>query len=165
MKERNRKSLLAWRLLGAAATLVLSCAAPAVAECPFGTSCDPGPRPVGSQSASFAGPVSTAGVPLLPTPVVNTRQPPDANGNEGAGQVIRQAGSVAGFWFRTIARFGQVASVNGATDAATANPTSRGLGPSFNGTSCFMCHAQPAIGGTSARALAPRGSRRILSLP
>jgi hypothetical protein len=80
---------------------------------------------------------------------VNTRQPPDANGNEGAGQVIRQGGSATAFWFKTIAPFGQLASVDGAADAASGNPTIRGLGPSFNGNSCFMCHSQPAIGGSS----------------
>ena len=149
MKEHNRQSMFAWRTAGAAATLVLICAAPAVAACQPGTACDPGPRPVGNQSASFSGPVNAAGVPLLPTPVVNTRQPADAIGNEGAGQVIRQAGPAAAFWFKTIAPFGQLASVDGAIDPATGNPTIRGLGPSFNGNSCFMCHSQPAIGGSS----------------
>jgi CxxC motif-containing protein (DUF1111 family) len=80
---------------------------------------------------------------------VNTRQPPDAAGNEGAGQVIRQGGTSTGFWFKTIAPFGQAAGVNGGIDPSTGNPTIRGLGPSFNGTSCFMCHSQPSIGGSS----------------
>jgi CxxC motif-containing protein (DUF1111 family) len=122
--------------------------AASAATCPPGTSCDPGPRPVGRQSAAFSGPVS-AGVPLLRTPVINTRQPADALGNEGAGQVIRQGGGATAFWFKTIAPFGQLASVDGGPDAATGNPTLRGLGPSFNGNSCFMCHSQPAIGGSS----------------
>ena len=74
---------------------------------------------------------------------------PDANGNEGAGQVIRQAGTAGGFWFKAIAPFGQLASVDVAIDPTTGNPTLRGLGPSFNGNSCFMCHSQPAIGGSS----------------
>ena len=125
------------------------------AQCPAGAACDPGPRPVGSQSALFSGPVSAGGAPLLSTPVVNTRQPADANGNEGAGQVIRQGGPAAAFWFKTIAPFGQVASVDGAADPATGNPTIRGLGPTFNGTSCFMCHSQPAIGGSSPGAGTP----------
>ena len=131
------------------AYLLLSCATAAIAACPAGTACDPGPRPVGSQVALFAGAVNSAGAALLPSPVPNTRQPADANGNEGAGQVIRQGGSATGFWFKTIASFGQRASVNGAADRATGNPTIRGLGPSFNGDSCFMCHSQPAIGGSS----------------
>lgn len=106
-------------------------------------------RTLGSQSASFSGPVNTAGVSLLRTPIVNTRQPPDATGNEGAGQVIRQGGGATGFWFKTIAPFGQLASVDGAGDLSTGNPTILGLGPSFNGNSCFMCHSHPTIGGTS----------------
>jgi CxxC motif-containing protein (DUF1111 family) len=121
----------------------------AAAPCPPGTACDPGARPVGRQSAQFSGAVNAEGVALLSTPVVNTRQPADGNGNEGAGQVIRQAGAAAAFWFKTIASFGQLASVDGATDPATGNPTIRGLGPSFNGNSCFSCHAHPAIGGSS----------------
>jgi len=141
--------MLAWSAVGVVATLALISAPAAVAACPTGTSCDPGPRPVGSQFASFPGPVNADGVALLSTPIVNTRQPPDANGNEGAGQVIRQAGTAAAFWFKTIAPFGQLASVDGATDPATGNPTIRGLGPAFNGNSCFMCHSQPAIGGSS----------------
>jgi len=109
---------------------------------------DPGPRPVGAQSATFAGPTS-GGVALLPTPVVDTRQPPDTNGNEGAGRVLANAGGFGPFWARTGAKFGQLASVNGAVDPSSNNPTLLGLGPGFNGNSCFMCHSQPAIGGTS----------------
>jgi cytochrome c peroxidase len=139
----------AWRTFGVMAALFFTFTIAATAVCPPGTACDPGARPVGNQSAQFAGPVNTEGVALLRTPVVNTRQPPDANGNEGAGQLIRQAGVSAGFWFKTIASFGQSASVDGANDPTTGNPTIRGLGPSFNGNSCFSCHAHPAIGGSS----------------
>jgi CxxC motif-containing protein (DUF1111 family) len=149
MKKHNTKSLSARRITGVLAILALSCTAGAKAACQPGASCDPGPRPVGSQVTLFSGPVNTAGVPLLTAPVPNTRQPADATGNEGAGQVIRQGGTATAFWFKTIAPFGQLASVNGTPDAATGNPTIRGLGPSFNGTSCFMCHSQPAIGGSS----------------
>ena len=109
---------------------------------------DPGPRPVGSQAAVFAGPVS-GGVALLPTPVVNTRQPADGNGNEGAGRAIAPAGAVGTFWNRTGGIFGQLATVNGATDPGSGNPTLTGLGPGFNGVSCLMCHSQPAVGGSS----------------
>jgi CxxC motif-containing protein (DUF1111 family) len=139
--------MLTLRAVNVFATLFFVSAA--AAQCPRGTACDPGPRPVGSQSASFSGPVNTAGVPLLRTPIVNTRQPADAIGNEGAGQVLKQAGAATAFWFKTIASFGQFASVDGADDTGTGNPTLAGLGPSFNGNSCFMCHSHPAIGGTS----------------
>jgi CxxC motif-containing protein (DUF1111 family) len=122
----------------------------AMAQCSPGTSCDPGPRPVGVPTAQFAGPVNAAtGLPLLPTPIVNTRQPADAVGNEGAGHAIANAGQAGKFWGDSAAVFGQLASVNGATDPASGNPTLLGLGPGFNGNSCFMCHSQPTIGGTS----------------
>ena len=149
MKEQKKQSMFSRCSVGAAATLVLVSSSALWAQCQPGTACDPGPRPVGSQTALFSGPVNSSGATLLTTPVVNTRQPPDAAGNEGAGQVIRQAGAAAAFWFKTIAPFGQLSSVGGATDPATGNPTIRGLGPTYNGTSCFMCHSQPAIGGTS----------------
>ena len=155
----NRLSKWSWPryascLSAVAMTLFSTCLAPAVAkaQCPPATACDPGPRPVGSQSATLAGPKNSAGVALLPTPVVNTRQPGDANGNEGAGRPIAVAGNsgAAGkFWGNAAAIFGQLASVDGASDPASSNPTLVGLGPAFNGNSCFMCHSQPAIGGTS----------------
>jgi CxxC motif-containing protein (DUF1111 family) len=118
---------------------------------------DHGSRPVGNQSVPAAGPTNTSGVSLLTTPVLDTVQPADANGNEGAGNPIRQPDPQVGFWFNTIAIFGQLASVNGGTDTSinpftgkpNNNPTLLGLGPAFNGNSCFMCHSQPAIGGSS----------------
>jgi CxxC motif-containing protein (DUF1111 family) len=154
MKIDKRQSTLASRTMGALAAFTI-CTLTARAACPAGTACDPGPRPVGNQVVLFTGPVNTAGTALLATPVPDTRQPPDANGNEGAGQVIRQGGAATGFWFKTIASFGQRASVNGAADRSTGNPTIRGLGPAFNGDSCFMCHSQPAIGGSSPGAGTP----------
>lgn len=42
-------------------------------------------------------------------------------------------------------RFQEVDSVSG----AIAGETGSGLGPTFNGNSCAMCHAQPALGGSS----------------
>ncbi len=118
---------------------------------------DPGPRPVGNQSFPAAGPTDVNGNNLLTTPVLDTHQPADANGNEGAGNPVRQPDPQAAFWGKTIAIFGQLASVNGGLDTSinpftgkpNNNPTLLGLGPAFNGNSCFMCHSQPAIGGTS----------------
>lgn len=43
------------------------------------------------------------------------------------------------------ARFEEVDSVSG----KLAGETGTGLGPAFNGNSCAMCHAQPAVGGSS----------------
>jgi len=143
MNKLSKRPLgpFAWRLVVSAA-VVSACTATAWAQT------DPGPRPVGAQSATFAGPTS-GGANLLPTPVIVTRQPADANGNEGAGRVIANAGNAGKVWGKAGAVFGQLVTVNGATDQGTNNPTLLGLGPAFNGVSCFMCHSQPAIGGTS----------------
>jgi len=46
-------------------------------------------------------------------------------------------------FFQAWTRFQEVDSVSG-----TIEPGS-GLGPTFNGNSCAMCHAQPAVGGSS----------------
>jgi CxxC motif-containing protein (DUF1111 family) len=43
------------------------------------------------------------------------------------------------------ARFKAIDSVSG----TLPNETGSGLGPTFNGNSCAMCHAQPAVGGSS----------------
>ncbi len=140
----SKRSFISFEWCTMATVTVLSaCTVSALAQT------DPGPRPVGAQFANFAGPTNSNGVALLPTPIVNTRQPPDNNGNEGAGRVVNNAGSFGPFWGRAGAIFGQLVTVNGATDPNTGNPTLLGLGPAFNGVSCFMCHAQPTIGGTS----------------
>ncbi|HWZ43802.1 MAG TPA: di-heme oxidoredictase family protein [Candidatus Saccharimonadales bacterium] len=52
------------------------------------------------------------------------------------------------FWVDGLIRFSTPATPNGKPDTA-GNPTLLGLGPSFNGESCFQCHSQPSIGGTS----------------
>ncbi|MEJ0093967.1 MAG: hypothetical protein WDN46_11165 [Methylocella sp.] len=103
---------------------------------------DPGPRPVGNQS------ITVNGV-ILNTGVVDFLQPMDANGN-GAG---RQLGNITpdqtAAWFTALEVFGLPATVNGAIDPITKNPSIVGLGPAFNGNSCFMCHSFPTIGGSS----------------
>jgi len=49
-------------------------------------------------------------------------------------------------------RFQEVDSVSG----TIAGETGSGLGPTFNGNSCAMCHAQPAIGGSSPGLKSPQ---------
>lgn len=121
----------------------------AQAQCSPGAACDPGPRPVGKQFATLSGATNTSGITLLTSPIVNTRQPADTTGNEGAGRAIANGGTFGKFWGNAAAVFGQTASVNGAIDPTSGNPTLRGLGPAFNGNSCLMCHSQPTIGGSS----------------
>ena len=49
----------------------------------------------------------------------------------------------ATFFSQASMRFQEVDSVSGTIESGS------GLGPTFNGNSCAMCHAQPAIGGSS----------------
>lgn len=104
---------------------------------------DPGPRPVGNTSRTIAG-------AKLQNSFVNSFEPADpvaANNNDGAGNVIANGGSSAGFWFQAAAVFGQEVTVNGVSNGNGATIT--GLGPAFNGNSCVMCHSQPSVGGSS----------------
>src|SRR5579871_3580332 len=126
---------------------------------------DPGPRPVGTTARTFGpglgrlkGPSfgqSPNDTTFFNTAIVDTAQPPDGRGNEGAGRVLAGIDALGApsnfnteFWWSGLAFFGQTASVDGSTDA-TGNPTIIGLGPGFNGNSCAMCHSFPAIGGTA----------------
>lgn len=103
---------------------------------------DPGPRPVGNQGITVKG-------AILKTGVFDREQPKDADGNGAGRQLAKLAPDQTAFWFASLAVFGEPATVDGATDPATGNPTILGLGPAFNGDSCVMCHSFPAIGGTS----------------
>ena len=53
-----------------------------------------------------------------------------------------------------LAIFQEVTSVSG----TIPGEESGGLGPTFNGNSCAMCHAQPAVGGTSPGLKSPQKS-------
>ena len=110
---------------------------------------DPGPRPTGNGGFTVRGSTTSGGVQLLNVGVHDFAQPADAVGNEGAGQVLGNAGASTGFWFDALAVFSQLISVNGANDPTSTNATIKGLGPAFNANSCFTCHSQPTIGGTS----------------
>jgi len=110
---------------------------------------DPGPRPTGNGGFTVRGSTTSGGVKLLNVGVHDFAQPPDAVGNEGAGQVLNNAGASTGFWFDALAVFSQLISVDGANDPTSTNATIKGLGPAFNANSCFTCHSQPTIGGTS----------------
>jgi CxxC motif-containing protein (DUF1111 family) len=71
-------------------------------------------------------------------------QPPAA----GAGQLIANPGTLAGFWGQGLTVFSTTATVV-VPSSTSSPPTIAGLGPSFNALSCFGCHAQPAVGGAS----------------
>jgi hypothetical protein len=103
---------------------------------------DPGPRPVGNQIASVPG-------AIFKTPILDTLQPKDADGNGAGRQLPVLTPDQTVFWFASLVVFGEPATVEGAIDPNTNNPSLRGLGPAFNGDSCGTCHAFPAIGGSS----------------
>jgi CxxC motif-containing protein (DUF1111 family) len=54
------------------------------------------------------------------------------------------------FFNQSLARFQAVDSVSGTIEKGS------GLGPTFNGNSCSMCHSQPAIGGSSPGLISPQ---------
>src|SRR5438132_4739623 len=56
------------------------------------------------------------------------------------------------FFNQAFLRFQEVQSVSG----DISGEDSEGLGPTFNGNSCTMCHAQPAIGGSSPGLASPQ---------
>jgi CxxC motif-containing protein (DUF1111 family) len=58
------------------------------------------------------------------------------------------------FFAQAQLRFQEVDSVSGTMPGETGS----GLGPTFNGNSCAMCHAQPAVGGSSPGLKSPQNS-------
>jgi CxxC motif-containing protein (DUF1111 family) len=54
------------------------------------------------------------------------------------------------FFGQAFLRFQEVTSVSGTIEAGS------GLGPTFNGNSCAMCHAQPIVGGSSPGLTSPQ---------
>lgn len=56
------------------------------------------------------------------------------------------------FFSQGISRFMEVDSVSG----TIPNENGSGLGPTFNGNSCALCHAQPTIGGSSPGLSSPQ---------
>jgi CxxC motif-containing protein (DUF1111 family) len=72
--------------------------------------------------------------------------PGPRGGNPGAGAPIANlTPDQARFFATALAQFTEVEGVT------LTSPGNGGLGPTFNGIACAMCHAQPAIGGTSSR--------------
>src|SRR5215467_14650241 len=56
------------------------------------------------------------------------------------------------FFSRALARFQEIDSVSG----TIAGENGVGLGPTFNGNGCAVCHAQPAVGGSSPGLSSPQ---------
>jgi hypothetical protein len=116
---------------------------------------DPGPRPVGNNNPfcpPAQGAIQSAKFPTAPA-CIDTVQPADTIGDGGAGNVVSFNSNLTGFWFQALAVF-EVNAVVG-PGPQTGGSTFPGLGPSFNAVSCFQCHSQPTVGGSSPNARTP----------
>lgn len=116
---------------------------------------DPGPRAVGTFTGDCAPPTKLTGA----TNCLDILQPSSvapAPFADGAGQVINAnapggpSGPLVGLWFQGLRVFETPATVVQRADSNGRPSTIRGLGPSFNGGSCFECHSQPTVGGSSS---------------
>lgn len=95
----------------------------------------------------------TAFLFALSTPVLHTqaRDPGPRTGAAGAGSFYPTLNAnEQQFFNQAVARFQEVDSVSGTIEAGI------GLGPTFNGNSCAMCHSQPAVGGSSPGLTSPQ---------
>lgn len=116
---------------------------------------DPGPRPVGNNNPfcpPAPGAIQSAKFPTAP-PCIDTVQPADTIGDAGAGNVVSLNSNITGFWFQSLAVFETKAVVG--PGPQTGGATFPGLGPSFNAVSCFECHSQPTVGGSSPNKKTP----------
>lgn len=76
-------------------------------------------------------------------------------GPAGAGSFFPTLNSnEQGFFNQAQLRFQEVDSVSGGITGESGS----GLGPTFNGNSCAMCHSQPAIGGSSPGLASPQNA-------
>lgn len=105
----------------------------------------------GSRVTNFTG--TGAGCTGVTPPVVNAVDPGPRPGAAGAGGPIPtlNAQEVA-FFTESLETFSEVDSVS----AGIEGEDGKGLGPTFNGNACSMCHAQPSIGGSSPSPTSPQ---------
>jgi len=114
---------------------------------------DTGPRPVGTTPNVDCGPSSKFTGNPIPPNCIDIAQPPSvapAPLADGAGNIINGASPLVGLWFQGLRVFETVASVTQQVSSNGAPRTILGLGPSFNAESCFQCHSQPTVGGSSS---------------
>jgi CxxC motif-containing protein (DUF1111 family) len=121
---------------------------------------DHGPRPSGSVGFFGNCPLGSTVQIKFPFPGHNCNdidQPPSNPPNptaDGAGNFVGENAGNFGqplvpMWFQGISIFETLASVIGGSTASPSTEPLPGLGPSFNAQSCFQCHSQPTVGGTS----------------
>jgi CxxC motif-containing protein (DUF1111 family) len=102
------------------------------------------PRKRGSQA--FLRWLFTAGVLLLAGTLSAQVDPGPRGGPPGAGGPVPTLNfNETTFWFNALFQFQTVFSVSG----TIAGEPGLGLGPGFNGNGCALCHAEPAVGGSS----------------
>jgi len=90
--------------------------------------------------------VSVCLLALAVLPIANAqgKDPGPRPGAAGAGSFFSTLNANEQLLFnQAFARFQEVDSVSGTIEAGV------GLGPTYNANSCALCHAQPAIGGSS----------------
>ena len=81
--------------------------------------------------------------------------PGPRGGAAGAGLGYPTLNTYETYYFtQALARFQEIDSVSGTEPGTNGS----GLGPTFNGNSCAMCHAQPAVGGSSPGLASPQNS-------
>jgi CxxC motif-containing protein (DUF1111 family) len=91
---------------------------------------------------------------LLPTGIVFAQADPGPRGGApGAGSYYYSLNVNEQLFFtQAQLRFQEIDSVSGTMPGETGS----GLGPTFNGNSCAMCHAQPTVGGSSPGLKSPQ---------
>ena len=111
---------------------------------PVNPSCrlvDPGPRPAGNVPLYTITDEDGNNVPNF------AQQSQDKTHNSSGNHLPNLTNDQVTLWTAGLVLFGDLVSVQG--DVKFQTEPIAGLGPRFNGNSCFMCHSQPAIGGTS----------------
>ena len=140
MKLIDKGTLSDWARVVVA---LLSCASMTSAQT---TSCvlkDPGPRPAGNVIFYSIPDGHGNNIPNF------TQQSQNGAHNSSGNFLPNLTPNQIGFWDAGMAKFGDIASVKGLPPGAIGPEPLNGLGPRFNGNSCFMCHAHPTIGGSS----------------
>ena len=96
-----------------------------------------------------------AAIALCAGTVFAQTDPGPRGGPPGAGGRFPTLDQLESFFFsQAQTRFKEVDSVSG----TLPNEAGVGLGPTFNGNSCAMCHAQPALGGSSPGLISKQNS-------
>jgi len=104
---------------------------------------DPGPRPAGNTVLYIVPDGHGNVIPNF------TQQSQSGTHNSSGNALPNLTLNQFNFWESGMAKFGDIASVQGVPPGVTSPEPLPGLGPRFNGNSCFMCHSQPSIGGSS----------------